>query len=165
VAGEIDAMKAIDSAMGSLEPEEARRVLRWAVDKFGHGTVSVAPGRSAGTGDGGAGLSTAFDRISDLMDATLPQSVVDHVLVASYWFQVMEGRENFTGQEVNSELKDLGHPSSNITDSYNTLMNRKPPAVRQVQKSGSSRQARKLYRLTNEGVRAVERMLRDDHQE
>jgi hypothetical protein len=161
VAGEIDAMKAIDNAMGSLDPDESKRVLRWAVDKFGHGAVSVdtqRPTRSAGP-------PQAFERISDLMDAALPQTVVDHVLVASYWFQAVQGRENFTGQEVNSELKDLSHPSSNITDSYNTLINRKPPAVRQVQKSGLSKQARKLYRLTNEGVREVERMLRGQHED
>jgi hypothetical protein len=158
VPGEIDAMKVIDTAMGSLEPDETKRVLRWAVDKFGKNEVTIDPASTsqAGTAGGGAG----FERISDLMDAAQPQTIVDHVLVASYWFQVLQGRENFTGQEVNSELKDLGHHSANITDSYTTLIRRKPPAVRQVQKTGSSRQARKLYRLTNEGVRAVERMLK-----
>ncbi len=158
MAGEIDAMKAIDNALGSLDPDESKRVLRWAVDKFGQGALSVGPERPTRSG----GPPQAFERISDLMDAALPQTVVDHVLVASYWFQAVQGRENFTGQEVNSELKDLGHPASNITDSYNTLIKRKPSAVRQVQKSGSSKQARKLYRLTNEGVRTVDRMLRGE---
>ena len=37
---------------------------------------------------------------------------------------------------------------SNITDSYNSLIKRRPPAVRQVQKSGTTKQARKRYRLT-----------------
>lgn len=161
MAGEIDAMKVIDSAMGSLDPEESKRVLRWAVDKFGQSAVTLEPERSAQRGAD----PVAFERISDLMDAALPRSIVDHVLVASYWFQVVQGRENFTGQEVNAALKDLGHPSANITDSYNSLIKRKPPAVRQVQKSGSSKQARKLYRLTNEGVREVARMLRDQHED
>ena len=159
---EIDAMKAIDTAMGSLDPNEAKRVLRWAVDKFGQSEVGVDLGRGARSAVG-HGPSPDFERISDLMDAALPDSVVEHVLLASYWFQVIQGRENFTGQEINSELKDLGHPASNITDSYNSLIKRKPPAVRQVQKTGSTKQARKLYRLTNEGVRAVERMLRGEH--
>jgi hypothetical protein len=166
MAGEIDAMKAIDTAMESLEPDETKRVLRWAVDKFGASEVNLDVGPPRGLRRTPSdGQQPAFERISDLMDAALPNSIVDHVLVASYWFQVIQGRENFTGQEVNSELKDLGHPASNITDSYTTLMKRKPPAVRQVQKTGSTRQARKLYRLTNEGVRAVERMLRGDHED
>ena len=32
---EIEAMSAIDKAVGALEPDEQKRVLRWAVDKFG----------------------------------------------------------------------------------------------------------------------------------
>jgi hypothetical protein len=164
VPTEIDAMKAIDTAMGNLEPDEAKRVLRWAMDKFGQNEVTVDSG--GGARGGAAERSRAdFERISDLMDAALPETIVDHVMVASYWFQVIQGRENFTGGEVNSELKDLGHPASNITDSFNTLIKRKPPAVRQVQKTGSTKQARKLYRLTNEGVRAVERMLRGEQQD
>src|SRR5581483_2897913 len=104
--------------------------------------------------------SSEYGRISDLMDAATPQTTADHVLVASYWFQVIQGKEDFTSQEVNAELKDLGQASKNITDSFSTLMKRKPPAVRQVQKTGSTRQARKKYRLTEPGIRTVQRMLR-----
>ena len=42
------------------------------------------------------------------MDAANPMTVVDHVLVGSYWFQVVKGQESFTGQEVNSELRTSG---------------------------------------------------------
>jgi len=165
--GEIEAMGAIDKALGALDGDERVRVLRWAIDKFGgvSGNALSLPGAPTNrrnganeAGDGG-GPSSQFSRIADLMDATLPKSVADHVLVASYWFQVVNDKESFTGQEVNAELKDLGQASKNITDSFNSLMGRKPPAVRQIQKSGSTRQARKLYRLTEPGIRTVERML------
>ena len=166
---EIEAIGAIDKAMGELQADEQKRVLRWAIDKFGGGEVAL-PGES-GTGRSGIGsvngseggnAGTEYARISDLMDAARPTTVVEHVLVASYWFQVVKGQENFTGQEVNSELKDLGHGSKNITDSYDSLIKRKPPAVRQVQKSGNTRQARKRYRLTEVGIREVERMIRGE---
>jgi len=166
---EIKAMGAIQSAMEDLEPDEAKRVLVWAVDKYSSGEVSVgAPDQGQNAGNNGAGTGTGtqrFERIADLMDATSPSSIVDYVLVASYWFQVIRDNEDFTSQEVNSELKDLGHPSSNITDSYTTLMQRKPPAVRQVGKGGTTKQARKRYRLTAEGIKAVERMLRSENGE
>jgi hypothetical protein len=100
-----------------------------------------------------------FERISDLVDAANPSSGLDYVLLGSYWFQEVQGGESFTGQQVNSALKDLGHGSANITTSYNSLKSRKPPLARQIQKSGTSKQARKQYRLTTEGIRAVERML------
>jgi len=165
-------MSAIDKAVGALEPEEQKRVLRWAFDKFGGVEISSAGGNSAAAGfaaagggvsvESNGGASRAYARIVDLVDAANPHTVVEHVLVASYWFQVVNGLESFTGQAVNGELKDLGHPASNITDSFNSLMKRKPPAVRQVQKSGSSKQARKLYRLTEVGIRAVESMIRGE---
>ena len=167
--GEIDAMGAIDKAMTGLEQDEQKRVLRWAVDKFSGGAVTVeqdrqGPSRSGGAnGSGGDGGGTgSYQRITDLMDAAHPSSIVDHVLVASYWFQVVRGQENFAAQDVNAALKDLGHPSKNITDSYASLMKRKPSAARQVQKAGSTRQARKRYRLTDPGIRTVEQMIRGE---
>jgi hypothetical protein len=165
--GEIEAMGAIDKALGGLEPDEQKRVLRWAIDKFGGVEVALGTaggeGRSvAGSGNGSeeVGGTTEYARIVDLMDAAAPTSTADHVLVASYWFQVVQGKDDFTSQEVNAELKDLGQASKNITDSFSTLMKRKPPAVRQVQKSGSTRQARKKYRVTEPGIRAVQEMLK-----
>jgi hypothetical protein len=167
--GEIEAMSAIDKALGSLQPDEQKRVLRWAIDKFGAGEVKPDTGAggkrgAAGSGDGSQGYTGGgeYARISDLMDATSPTTTADHVLVASYWFQVVQGQDDFTSQAVNSELKDLGQESKNITDSFNTLMKRTPPAVRQVQKSGSTRQARKKYRLTEPGIRTVRRMIRGE---
>jgi hypothetical protein len=167
--GEIEAMGAIDKAMGALPADEQKRVLRWAIDKFGGGEVALpgagGGGRRAlasGVGSEDERVPTAYERISDLMDTAHPTTTVDHVLVASYWFQVVRGQENFTGQEVNSALKDLGQGSKNITDAYTSLIKRTPPAVRQVQKSGSTRQARKRYRLTEVGIRSVERMIRGE---
>jgi hypothetical protein len=167
--GEIEAMGAIDKAMGGLQADEQKRVLRWAIDKFSGGEVTLPRTGSSGLGNSASGTGSeegrglaAYERISDLMDEAHPTTTVDHVLVASYWFQVVRGQENFTGQEVNSELKDLGQGSKNITDAYTSLMTRKPPAVRQVQKSGSTRQARKRYRLTEVGIRSVERMIRGE---
>lgn len=170
MADEIQAMGAIDKAMQGLDSETNKRVLRWAVDKFGGGTVDIEPELKirADTGDTGTAKRNGtgdYERISDLMDAASPRTGVDHVLVASYWFQAIKGQESFTSQEVNAELKDLGHGSKNITDSFSSLIERKPPAARQVQKSGSTRQARKRYRLTEVGVRAVDRMLRGETDE
>lgn len=170
---EIEAMSAIDKAVGALEPDEQKRVLRWAIDKFGDGEIVLGAGKPvAGAGPvisvgGGSvevngGSNRSYGRIADLMDAANPNTVVQYVLVASYWFQVVMGQESFTGQAVNGELKDLGHPASNITDSFNSLIKRKPPAVRQVQKSGNTKQARKLYRLTEVGIRTVESMIRGE---
>jgi hypothetical protein len=165
VGNEIEAMGQIDGALSALEADARERVLTWAMAKFGDGTSlpTGAPQGSGGINDArredDEQLSQTFSRISDLVDAANPSSGLDYVLLGSYWFHEVEGGESFTGQQVNSALKDLGHGSANITASYNSLKSRKPPLARQIQKSGASKQARKQYRLTTEGIRAVERML------
>jgi hypothetical protein len=179
VGNEIGAMSAIDTAMTELDKDEARRVLIWAVDKFAPDGIRIngsqkkldreETAKSSGSGASNEGQADTsindYQRISDLMDAASPSSIVEWVLLGSYWYQVIQGQENFSGQTVNSDLKDLGHGSKNITDSYNSLIRRKPPLVRQVEKTGRSKQARKKYRLTNEGIRNVERMVQGNGEE
>jgi hypothetical protein len=164
---EIEAMGQIDTALEGLQADEKRRVLSWALDKHGDEVITATTRPAAAspaqtpaanaTGTPADSTPKQFERISDLVDAASPNTTVDYVLVASYWFQVIEGEESITGMQVNAALKDLGHGASNITDSYSGLMTRKH--ARQIQKSGTSRQARKRYRLTEEGIRAVQRML------
>jgi hypothetical protein len=166
---EIKALGQINDALNGLEIDEARRVLSWAVDKYdptGQLKQQVQSNSKAGGGSGpehnGAKADPPdgqYERISDLVDAASPLTIVDYVLVASYWFQVIGGKESVAAQEVNSALKDLGHGSSNITDSFTSLIGRKPAHVRQIQKAGSTRQARKRYRITEAGLKAVARML------
>ena len=69
--------------------------------------------------------------------------------------RVMEESE-FDSQRVNSELKHLGYPVSNITRAFDRL---RPTFVQQTKKTGATRQARKRYRLTHEGRKRVEEML------
>jgi len=56
-------------------------------------------------------------------------------------------------------LRHLGYAAGNITSALAQLIGGKPQLAIQTHKSGSSKQARKRYRLTNEGLRAVERLL------
>lgn len=161
-------MGQLDTALDGLDEDERARVLAWAVAKFGGGTVKLPTGGGGSGGGGGdEGLDDAtpkkFERVSDLVDSANPSSGLDYVLLGSYWFQEVQGEESFTGQQVNSMLKDLGHGAANITSAYDSLKDRKPPLARQTQKRGTSKQARKQYRLTTEGVRAVERMLKREN--
>jgi hypothetical protein len=157
VASEIEAMGQIQDAMKDLEPAEARRVLAWTVEwaneQLEAGFDAGLPRRQregAGddNGDSGGDEPQVFERIADLVDAASPSTAAEYALVGSYWFQVVQGAENVTSQQVNNELKDLGHGIKDITTAFNSLKERKPPLARQVQKAGSTRQARKRYRLT-----------------
>ena len=157
---EIQAMSDIAKALEGLDQEAARRVLKWAIERFQLRAMGMA-GPGGGTGTTGASPlpSRAFTDFPELFDAANPQTGLDKVLVAAYWFQVSQGQEDWDSQTVNTTLKQLGHPSSNITRDLDALIKRTPRLVLQVRKEGTSKQARKRYKLTREGIRAAEAML------
>src|SRR5205823_4960084 len=105
-----------------------------------------------------------FPTVADFYSACNPSSDVDKALVVGYWAQVIENVPEFDSQSINRELKHLGHGVSNITSAFDGLKERKPQLVIQTKKSGTSRQARKLYKLTIEGQRAVERMIGENEE-
>ena len=74
----------------------------------------------------------------------------------------MQGQETFTSQTLNSALKDLGRGVSNITRALAASMAQKPALVMQVRKSGTTKQARKIYKLTAAGKKAVVLMITQD---
>jgi len=100
-----------------------------------------------------------------LYEAANPRTEPQKVLVAGYWFQKLRGQSDVDGQQINTELKQLGHGVTNITRTLGSLINKKPQLVIQTHKSGKTKQARKKYRLTAEGIRAVEQMLNATDQE
>ena len=156
---EIKAMGEVASALAPLEPEAVRRVLRWAIERYQSRPGSPRPDVPEATGAPAA--PRTFLSFPDLFDAANPASGLDKVLAAAYWFQVVQGQEDLDAILLHKELRHLGHPSSNITRDLDSLSNRTPRYVLQVRKAGSTKQARKRYRLTREGIRAVEQMLHE----
>jgi hypothetical protein len=98
--------------------------------------------------------------LASLCDLARPDTDAERALVAGYWLQCTQGQTEFTAQAVNDELKNLGHGVSNITNAFSSLKDQKPALVIQVRKDGTSQQARKKYRVTAEGKKAVDLMVR-----
>ena len=162
---ELDAMAAIAKAIDQFSKEEieiVQRILQWAVSRY---SVKIIGAREGDIGKGGRGETLGegtggaeFGDIADLFHTTAPKTDPERALIAGYWFTTEGNKLEFSGQEVNSSLKNLGHGASNITDALTSLMRRKPSLVMQTAKSGSSRQARKKYKLTRAGLEYVRRM-------
>jgi hypothetical protein len=154
---EIKAMTAASAALQGLPPEAARRVINWLGQHYQAKLVVAASPefRSAAT----EGAPATYAEFHELFDAANPESGVENALVVAYWFQVVQKHAELDSQQLNSALKNLGRPSSNITRDLESLIDRSPRLVIQVRKEGSTKQARKRYKLTIEGIRAVERML------
>lgn len=169
---ELMAMSSIANALGDLDSEAQERVLRWAIDRFKINKLgesnrsslineapletypaSTKPPPSEQIGE------VTFSDFATLFDHAYPETGPEKALVAGYWFQACQNMDTFEGAQVNTELKHLGHGLPNVTDSLSSLMHRRPALVLQVRKSGRSKQARKLYKLTQEGIRKVLRMI------
>jgi hypothetical protein len=159
---ELSAMQVISRALADLDDSERGRVLMWAASRFAVSLPKLAggkPGSADDGGDEGGGRGGEFAEFVDLYDAANPRTDVERAAVAAYWFQVVQGAPSFQSQGLNDALKNLGYPIKNITDALASLQSRRPAQVRQVAKSGSSRQARKTYKLTVAGENNVRAML------
>jgi len=163
---EVQAMRQLSTALEPLTPEERARVLRWAAEKF---QVSLPRGGTAQDGKDKGGErkippGEPQEPVEFYAEAA-PESDTERALVMAYWCQVVRGDREFTGHSVHSQLKQLGHGVSNITQALTLLKERKPQLVIQLQKSGKSKQARKRYKVTGAGIAEVRRMLSSRREE
>lgn len=165
---ELDAMKAVAEALAPLDAAATGRVVRWAVERFGkislpsaieHQTHRSPPSIAAAGAEGIASAPPQFAHLADLYGAVSPSTDAERALVAGYWFQYVEELPEFGAQTINAALKDLGHRVSNITNAFAALKAQKPQLVVQLKKSGTSKQARKTYKLTAAGKKAIEDMI------
>ena len=167
---EFAAMQAVYTALEPLDDDARSRVVEYITHRLEIATT--APRRQDHAGHGGdeeneegtqdAALASApkFSSLAELHDATQPRSNAERALVAGYWLQICEGAESFDGFSANQGLKNLGHGVGNITNAINSLKAQKPALVLQLKKSGTSKQARKTYKVTHVGITAIEAMIR-----
>ena len=159
---EIKAMGVVSSALGGLANDGRARVLLWAMSHYGITVAGQKAQRFMGgplSAEVGADQeSCAYQTFADLFNAASPKTEKNKAMVAAYWVQVCENAGSFQSQSLNDLLKDLGHGIGNITEALNQLKNDRPALILQLKKSGSSRQARKTFKLTQEGSKRVEAM-------
>jgi len=155
---EIQAMNTIVETLEALEVPQRANVLRYINGRYGGRPPAMPRGFESGEPGDGASSAAAFADLGDLFDKANPQNQSDRVLVVAYWKQVIEGAESFEAFPVSKELKHLGHGVTNITSALDSLIQQSPKLVLQVAKSGKTRQARKRYKVTREGIRRVQAM-------
>ncbi|MGH7686392.1 MAG: hypothetical protein ACREN2_06215 [Candidatus Dormibacteria bacterium] len=159
---EIAAMAAISNTLAPLDSATRARVLAWAGSRF-----EVSPPLARGTsepGTSGPREGTPYSDVAELFEAASPVTNADKALVVSYWFQQTDGQRDIDAQRVNTQLKQLGHGIPNITSAYSELMGATPKLALQVRKTGSTKQARKRYRITGEGIKRVNELLQGTSQ-
>lgn len=162
---EFEAMHAVFAALEPLDAASRERVLMYIARRL---QVAMDHQHSPRTGiSGGGQLDRApasaseqqFSSLAELHEAARPVLSKDRVLVAAYWLQVYEGADSFVSFQVNKALKDLGHGVAHITREIDALRQQTPALVLQLKKSGTTRQARKTYKVTAAGISAIKAMI------
>jgi len=156
---ELHTMVEIQRLLDKLDEGAASRVVRWLADRRGVVSRSHSAGAGGLTADGGRTDREDGADLATTYEAAKPSTTPERVMVVTYWFQVAQGQADVDSQRVNSELKQLGHGLKNITKAFTELIRERPQLVIQVRKAGSTRQARKRYRLTAEGIKRVKTLL------
>jgi hypothetical protein len=117
-----------------------------------------APTRRDASGANGRPIPThpaAADGFAPLLQQWRPRKASERALLAAYYLAEVRGETHMTSQAINGELKEHGLAVSNITRAIDTNLRARPPLMRQTRKLGRTRQARKEYRMTSEGIEAV----------
>ena len=160
LSDELKAMAQMESALESLKEEARARVLRWAADRYGAAVAKAkSEPRSGMSPEKNNGTAVEYSDLSEFYSAATPSTDAERALVAAYWFQYREDQVDVEAQGINKELKHLGHRVGNITRAFDALKDQKPALVVQTRKEGTTKQARKKYKVTAEGKKRVERML------
>ena len=154
---ELKAMSAVLEALADLDREAQDRILNWTRSRLDlrkpkevENTDQESPKRDS---------PIKVESFAELFDQARPKLEKEKALLGAYWIQICQGQETFASSAVNNELKHLGHGLANVTDCLNRLIDQRPSLILQIRKSGTSKQARKTYKVTQAGVSRVQRML------
>lgn len=164
---EFAAMQTLYGALEPLDDDARSRVINYIVSRL---EISRSSNHGAHASFGASSepeevaepaplTSASYTSVAELYDAAQPKTNGEKALVSGYWLQVCRGADNFDSQSANKELKHLGQGLANITAAIETLKNQKPALALQLKKSGKSQQARKVYKITVAGIKAVEAMI------
>ncbi|AYF45956.1 hypothetical protein BALOs_2974 [Halobacteriovorax sp. BALOs_7] len=172
---EIEAMTNIAKSLEGFGDDSVRRIVSWIIDAY----KIKAPAFKASAASNTDTSSKVFDKVTSVSDKEedesenndiaifyskiSPSTDSEKALTVGFWLQNYEGTDTFDSQRINKELKHLGHGVSNITRAFNNLISSKPQLVVQTRKSGTSKQARKTYKVTNEGKNFILRKLNNSN--
>jgi hypothetical protein len=107
----------------------------------------------------GLGLKR-YRSIETLFLSSNVKTVASKILLAAAYLQEKLSFEEISGFDINSRLKKMGYGVANISTAMNPLLRKKPPLIIQIKKAGDSKQARRKFRVTEEGLIAARSYLR-----
>ncbi|MBB4634861.1 hypothetical protein [Longimicrobium terrae] len=114
------------------------------------------PGRPKGSGLGVRRGPRAGMSMGALLEQWQPETMAERALLGAFALSRGKPDKTVTSQSINAELKRAGIPVPNITRAIESNLRGRPALMVQKKKMGTTRQARKQYAITPEGVAFVE---------
>lgn len=151
---EVLAMATIASTLDELDDEARARVLLWATSRYQRTHSPVGQHKRTEQP-----FRAVQSTLHEFLDACGPESTGDRILAAAAFVAQRAGDPQFAASTINSELKNAGYGIANISKAIYPLMAQRPALITQVSKAGSTRQARKTYKITDAGIAYIDRLL------
>lgn len=169
---ELEALSKINDTINDL-PEDAKiRVVAWLINKYSIYSnqpvnASVSPKKLLSENgveekeivDGNDQLIATFSNPADLFAKCSPSKSGEKILVVAAYLQTKNSGKDLSGYEINQVLKNMGHKVESFSHRMDTLMGQKPQLMIQTKKCGNSKQGKKSYRVTDAGMKEVEKLI------
>lgn len=101
-----------------------------------------------------------YKTIENLFLAADINTVAEKILLAAAYLQEKKGFEEFGSYDINSRLKKMGYGIQNVTNAINSLIRKKPPLLIQTKKEGSTKQSKRKFQITPDGLKIALNCLR-----
>ncbi|HEU4562752.1 MAG TPA: hypothetical protein VFS20_33285 [Longimicrobium sp.] len=152
----------LERAFGTRSTRSAPTRARASDEGDGEGgTATEEAPRRRGRPKGSTNARRAGGSTATLIERWRPETMAERALLGAYVLARGRADRTVTSQAINAELKRNGLPVPNITRAIESNLRARPPLMVQKKKMGTTRQARKQYALTQEGVDLVESKLRE----
>ena len=177
---EIDALSQVYDSLIGLNHAQIRRIIAWCSSRFGlleekptveatepemeapvepaeasEKPVEIEPEQIEPTG------FMKFNTVKDLFFASDVRNVTSKILLVAAFLHEKDNSKEFSSYEINTRLKQVGDGVQNITNSINKLLDKEPPLLMQTEKMGDTKQAKRKFRITEEGLRIAKNYLID----
>jgi len=101
-----------------------------------------------------------YDTVLDLFAESNVKKVSSRILLMAAYLQERHNFKEITSYDINFRLKRIGHGIQNISSSINGILKRKPQLMIELKKEGASKQARRKFKVTHEGLKAARNLLK-----
>lgn len=101
----------------------------------------------------------SYETLKEVINASSAKKVVDRILLAAAFLQETNAVKELTSYQINSRLKKAGFGIPNISIALNRLLD-KVPQVLTAKREGTTKQARRRFTVTEDGVEVAKKFLR-----